>query len=209
MQEAHGWAWELLVRGCGPRGRSVPRLWLCVCGLVLAVTQLRHMLQQGLTLHAALGKHGPLWRTHARSHTHTHTHGRSNIGHAPRAKAENKARRNRADANMAPPAHEFSSSSSARTKLPCSVCEATSSAKTRPTSRESDSSMNPRSQTSTCSRVPVSPLCYCGRALTSRPCHGSMLAFLFPASRDCIAAQLGGTGPVPRFRLAGRRGGSP
>lgn len=28
--------------------------------------------------------------------------------------------------------------------------------------------------------------CYCRSALTSRPCHGSMLAFLFPASRDGI-----------------------
>lgn len=38
--------------------------------------------------------------------------------------------------------------------------------------------------------------CYCRSALTSRPCHGSMLVFLFPASRDRIAAQLRGTGPV-------------
>lgn len=38
--------------------------------------------------------------------------------------------------------------------------------------------------------------CYCS-ALMSRPCHGSMLAFLFPESRDRIAAQLRGTGPVP------------
>lgn len=50
--------------------------------------------------------------------------------------------------------------------------------------------------------------CYCN-TLTSRPCHGSMLAFLFPASRDRVAAQLGGTGLVPRPRLAEPRGGSP
>lgn len=53
------------------------------------------------------------------------------------------------------------------------------------------------------------PSCYCRSTLTSRPCHGSMLAFLFLTSRDCIAAQLGGTGPVPPSWLAGRRGGSP
>lgn len=32
------------------------------------------------------------------------------------------------------------------------------------------------------------PSCYCRGSPSSRPCHGSMLAFLFPASRDCIAA---------------------
>lgn len=42
------------------------------------------------------------------------------------------------------------------------------------------------------------PSCYCRLALTSRPRHGSMLAFLLPASRDPIAAQLGGMGPNPR-----------
>lgn len=61
-----------------------------------------------------------------------------------------------------------------------------------------------------CSRVFfLPPSCYCRSSLTSRPCHGSMLAFLFQASRDSIAAQLGGTGPVPRLRLAERGGGSP
>lgn len=54
-----------------------------------------------------------------------------------------------------------------------------------------------------------SPSCYCRRALASRLCHGSMLAFLFPASRDGIAAQVGGTGPFPRLWLDQRRGGSP
>lgn len=58
------------------------------------------------------------------------------------------------------------------------------------------------------SLFPLPSSCYCN-TLTSRPCHGSMLAFLFPASRDRVAAQLGGTGLVPRLPLAGPRGGSP
>lgn len=41
--------------------------------------------------------------------------------------------------------------------------------------------------------------------LATGPCWHSS----FPASRDGIAAQLGGTGPVPRLPLAERGGGSP
>lgn len=54
------------------------------------------------------------------------------------------------------------------------------------------------------------PSCYCRGALTSRPCHGTMLAFLLPSRHVTTALHnSGGTGPVPRPWLVGRRGGSP
>lgn len=176
-----------------------------ICGCC----QRQHMLQRGLRLrtHRA-GKHGPRRRAHNRAHAEKQPESQTQRSHDDLChrgqvrKAEKPARplqrlqRNPRDSSSAgskkmfptPPPRLWWPDPGDPEHLPRPTVLGAAGAAVGSSAVEG---------LCWCDAFSPPPPCYCRSALTSRPCHGSMLAFLFPTSRDGLAAQLRGTGPAP------------
>lgn len=181
------------------------------------------MLQQGLRLHTdEAGKHGPRWRTHKRVRTE-----------------KQPAKQTKAEASQDGVCHERTAENHDKPPAHNCACKGIHDSQVRLGQKKMFhtpprlSGDQIRGIPKICLDLPCSnrrwvgvgsgavdgvlyfhaflppSSCYCRSALMSRPCHGSMLAFLFPASRDRVEAQFRGTGPVPLRWLAERGGGSP